>query len=332
MLGESQADAYRAAYNTARMNDNSIRREASRLTNLMVRKAAPRDKTYRLSEQKGSYLQVQPSGAKYCRYKYRFHEQGRLKEKLLALGTYPAISLKIAHAVYCALLLAFTANADEADDAVARAAMVDEVRFYATLARDSREKALNEDVMRSLGTVERHEFVPTSQRPFAYENRPLPIGHGQTISQPYIVALMTDLIEPGRDHVVLEIGTGSGYQAAILAKLVRHVYSIEIIEALTDEATARLERLGYNNVTTKLGDGYYGWEEHAPFDVIVVTAASSHVPPSLVQQLRPGGRMIIPVGGRFVTQQLLLLEKTDDDEVITRQIAAVRFVPLTRER
>ncbi len=235
------------------------------------------------------------------------------------------------NAIYCVLLLAFTANADETDDAVARAAMVDEVHFYATLARDSAEEALNEDVMRSLGTVERHEFVPARQKPFAYENRPLPIGHGQTISQPYIVALMTDLIEPSRDDVVLEIGTGSGYQAAILAKLVTHVYSIEIIEALADEAKARLARLGYDNVTTKLGDGYYGWEEHAPYDAIVVTAAASHVPPPLVQQLKTGGRMIIPVGGRFMTQQLLLLEKTDDDEVVTRQIAAVRFVPLTRE-
>ena len=236
------------------------------------------------------------------------------------------------NAIYCVLLLVFTANADEADDAVARAAMVDEVHFYATLARDSGEEALNEDVMRSLGTVERHEFVPARQKPFAYENRPLPIGHGQTISQPYIVALMTDLIEPSRDDIVLEIGTGSGYQAAILANIVKHVYSIEIIEALADEATVRLGRLGYNNVTTKLGDGYYGWEEYAPFDAIVVTAAGSHVPPSLIQQLRPGGRMIIPVGGRFMIQQLLLLEKTDDEEVITRQITAVRFVPLTRER
>ncbi len=186
--------------------------------------------------------------------------------------------------------------------------------------------------MASLGTVERHEFVPARQQPFAYENRPLPIGHGQTISQPYIVALMTDLIKLESDDVVLEIGTGSGYQAAILAKLVTHVYSIEIIEALADEATAHLSRLGYDNVTTKLGDGYHGLEEHAPFDAIVVTAASSHVPPPLIQQLRPGGRMIIPVGGRFATQQLLLLEKTNDDEVITRQIAAVRFVPLTRGR
>ena len=168
-----------------------------------------------------------------------------------------------------------------------------------------------------------------AQQPFAYENRPLPIGHGQTISQPYIVALMTDLIKLDSDDVVLEIGTGSGYQAAILATLVKHVYSIEIIETLADESAARLKRLGYDNVTTTLADGYYGWEAHAPFDAIIVTAAASHVPPPLVQQLAPGGRMIIPIGGRFMTQQLLLLEKTDDNEVITRQVAAVRFVPLT---
>jgi len=215
---------------------------------------------------------------------------------------------------------------------MARAAMVDEIHYYATVARDTGEERLNETVMQSLGEVERHEFVPARQQSFAYENRPLPIGHGQTISQPYIVALMTDLIEPDRDFVVLEVGTGSGYQAAILAKLVTHVYSIEIIEALADEAAARLARLGFNNVTTKLGDGYQGWEAHAPYDAIIVTAAASHVPPPLIQQLKVGGRMIIPVGGRFAVQQLLLLEKTDDQAIITRQIAAVRFVPLTRKR
>ncbi len=228
------------------------------------------------------------------------------------------------------LLLAFAAIADETDYAIARAGMVDEVQFYATLARDTGE-TFDDDVMRSLGTVRRHEFVPQDQTRYAYENRPLPIGHGQTISQPYIVALMTELIDPGQDDVVLEIGTGSGYQAAILGKLVKQVYTIEIIEALYDEATARLNRLGYDNVATRLGDGYYGWQEHAPYDAIVVTAAASHVPPPLVQQLKPGGYMIIPVGGRFVTQQLLLLQKTIDDEVITRQVAAVRFVPLTGE-
>ena len=235
-------------------------------------------------------------------------------------------------AAFCALLLAFTVNADEVDFSMARATMVNEVHYYATLARDTAEAALNEDVMQSLGSVERHKFVPARQQAFAYENRPLSIGHGQTISQPYVVALMTDLIEPGRDFVVLEIGTGSGYQAAILAKLVTHVYSIEIIEALADEASARLARLGYDNVTIKLDDGYHGWEEHAPFDAIVVTAATSHVPPALIEQLKPGGRMIIPVGGRFTVQQLLLIEKSPADEVITRQVAAVRFVPLTRGR
>ncbi len=239
--------------------------------------------------------------------------------------------MSVRGAICCAALLTFTVNADDADYAIARAAMVDEVRFFATLARDSGKEVLDEDVMQVLGTVERHEFVPAHQKPFAYENRPLPIGHGQTISQPYIVAIMTELVKPDRYATVLEIGTGSGYQAAILAKLVDHVYSIEIIEALADEASARLSRLDYDNVTTKLGDGYYGWEEHAPFDAIVVTAAASHVPPPLVRQLRPGGRMIIPVGGQFMTQQLLLLEKTEDDEIITRQIAPVLFVPLTGE-
>jgi protein-L-isoaspartate(D-aspartate) O-methyltransferase len=143
--------------------------------------------------------------------------------------------------------------------------------------------------------------------------------------------MMTELVEPRPDDLALEIGTGSGYQAAILAKLVDHLYSIEIIDALASEAQARLARLSYDNVTTKLGDGYYGWEEYAPFDVIIVTAAASHVPPPLIQQLKRGGRMVIPVGGRFTTQQLLLIEKTEDDEIITRQIAAVLFVPLTGE-
>lgn len=224
------------------------------------------------------------------------------------------------------VLLATAAIADETDYTIARAAMVDEVQFYATLSGDD---ALDIDVMRSLGTVKRHEFVPEVQKPYSYENRPLPIGHGQTISQPYIVALMTDLIAPEAGDIVLEIGTGSGYQAAILAELVGHVYTIEIIEALADESALRLKRLGYDNVTVKLADGYYGWEEHAPYDAIVVTAAASHVPPPLVQQLKPGGKLVIPVGGRFTTQQLLVLEKTPDNEVITRQVAAVRFVPLT---
>jgi len=231
--------------------------------------------------------------------------------------------------IFAFLLLALSAQADDADYASARAEMVAEVQYYATLARDAEDASFAEDVIHSLATVERHEFVPRGQRQHAYENRPLPIGHGQTISQPYIVALMTELAESEPNDVVLEIGTGSGYQAAILAQLVEHVYSIEIIDALASEAQARLARLGYNNVTTKLADGYYGWEEHAPFDTIIVTAAASHVPPPLIQQLQRGGRMVIPVGGRFTTQQLLLIEKTEDDEIVTRQVAPVRFVPLT---
>ena len=222
------------------------------------------------------------------------------------------------------LVLAMPAMAAE-DYAALRADLVDEVRTYASYAGDA---PFSDEVLAALGRVERHLFVPSEQARDAYENRPLPIGHGQTISQPYIVALMTDLLEPDENDVVLEVGTGSGYQAAVLAELVDHVYSIEIIEALAESARARLAHLGYDNVTTKLGDGYYGWEEHAPFDSIIVTAAASHVPPPLIEQLKPGGRMVIPVGGRFMTQLLLLLEKGDDGEIVTRQIGAVRFVPL----
>jgi protein-L-isoaspartate(D-aspartate) O-methyltransferase len=236
------------------------------------------------------------------------------------------------HALYIALLLAFSLNADAADYAKARAAMVEEVESFAKLVREDSDAPLSPKVMQAMGTVKRHEFVSDAHKPYAYANRPLPIGYGQTISQPYIVALMTDLIEPKRDFVVLEIGTGSGYQAAILAKLVKHVYTIEIIEGLTNEATDRLKRLDYKNVTTKLGDGYYGWEEHGPSDAIVLTAAATHVPPPLVQQLKPGGRMVIPVGGRFMTQQLLLIQKNKNNELITRQMGAVRFVPLTGGR
>jgi protein-L-isoaspartate(D-aspartate) O-methyltransferase len=193
------------------------------------------------------------------------------------------------------------------------------------------KEALDPRVMTAIGRVPRHEFVPAANRHRAYTNRPLPIGYGQTISQPYIVALMTDLIKPQADDAVLEIGTGSGYQAAILAELTGQVYSIEIIEALGNEAAGRLSQLGYDNVTLRIGDGYYGWEEHAPFDAIVVTAAASHVPPPLVAQLKPGGRMVIPVGSRFLTQQLVLVEKQPDGQLITRQIAPVIFVPLTGE-
>jgi len=230
---------------------------------------------------------------------------------------------------YLLLFLSMAASAEDANYTAARAAMVEELTFYAQLVDDPDEARIGNSVMASMSTVKRHELVPQQERRFAYENRPLPIGYGQTISQPYIVALMTELIEPKADDIVLEVGTGSGYQAAILAELVDHVYSIEIIEALATRSKSDLARLGYKNITARLGDGYYGWEEHGPFDAIVVTAAASHVPPPLIEQLKPGGQMVIPVGGRFMTQTLLLLEKTDKGQVITRQFGAVRFVPLT---
>ena len=189
--------------------------------------------------------------------------------------------------------------------------------------------ALDERVLDAMDRVPRHEFVPADLVDEAYRNRPLPIGHGQTISQPYIVAIMTDLLELEPGQKVLEIGTGSGYQAAILAALDTRVWSIEIIEALGQRASALLQRLGYENVETRIGDGYYGWDEQAPFDAIIVTAAASHIPPPLVKQLSIGGKMIIPVGSRFSTQELILITRVNQDEVVTRQVLPVRFVPLT---
>ena len=184
-------------------------------------------------------------------------------------------------------------------------------------------------VMQAMGKVARHAFVPEAYRDYSYENRPLPIGHGQTISQPYIVALMTDLLSVSPTDKALEVGTGSGYQAAILAELVDKVYSIEIIDELAEQAAAVLEQQGYKNVHTRTGDGYYGWPEQAPFDVIVVTAAAGHIPPPLIKQLKPGGRMVIPVGSRFMTQQLVLVLKDKKGKVTTRQMLPVIFVPLT---
>jgi protein-L-isoaspartate(D-aspartate) O-methyltransferase len=229
------------------------------------------------------------------------------------------------------MAVALAATGDEARFAAERAALVDKLEVYGRLEPPPGKRGFDERVLRALREVERQRFVPESLQSDAYANQPLPIGHGQTISQPWIVALMTDLVEPGPGDRVLEIGTGSGYQAAVLAGLVGEVYSIEIIEPLATQASERLARLGYDNVTTRLGDGYFGWEEQAPFDAIVVTAAASHVPPPLIAQLKPGGRMVIPVGGRFAVQYLLLVEKTAAGETVTQQIAPVRFVPLTGE-
>ena len=185
-------------------------------------------------------------------------------------------------------------------------------------------------VLQAMRTIPRHEFVPEDVRELAYQDQPLPIGFGQTISQPFIVALMTDLLDVGPNDKVLEIGTGSGYQAAILSPLVKEVYSVEIIPELGERATGALQRLGFANVQTKVADGYYGWPEAAPFDGIVVTAAASQIPPPLVDQLKSGGRMVIPVGGAYFSQQLMLVEKGVDGKITTRQLLPVQFVPFTR--
>lgn len=213
--------------------------------------------------------------------------------------------------------------------AVQRRRMVRTIRadVKATSARLG-DPALEARVLDAMGSVPRHEFVPSGLKHLAYANRPLPIGYGQTISQPYIVAVMTALLEVDNDDSVLEVGTGSGYQAAVLAELVHRVYSIEIIPELAQRTQKQLRRLGYDNIETRVGDGYYGWEEHAPFDAIIVTAAASHIPPPLLRQLKPTGRMVIPVGGPFLTQQLMLVHKTAEGRVKTRQVLPVAFVPL----
>ncbi|MDP6953091.1 MAG: protein-L-isoaspartate(D-aspartate) O-methyltransferase [Alphaproteobacteria bacterium] len=220
-----------------------------------------------------------------------------------------------------------------ADDgwAEARALMVRIIERHADSLAPSAE-LISPAVLAVMNTVPRHRFVPEAYQREAYADTPLPIGHGQTISQPFIVALMTELLGVGPEATVLEIGTGSGYQAAVLSPLVTEVCTLEIIAPLGETAAARLASLGYDNVRTRIGDGYFGWPECGPFDGITVTAAAGHVPPPLVQQLKPGGRMVIPVGDVYGPQYLTLVEKDTDGAVTTRQLLAVRFVPLTRAR
>jgi len=213
-----------------------------------------------------------------------------------------------------------------------REGMVAEIRADVIATRSYIGKgSLQPEILTVLGRVPRHEFVPAEVRSEAYENRPLPIGFGQTISQPYIVALMTDLLAPGPEDMILEVGTGSGYQAAVLAEIVGQVHTIEIIPELARQAEKRFVRLGVDNIQVRQGDGYFGWPDAGPFDGIIVTAAADHVPPPLVRQLKNGGRMVIPVGHRFSVQQLLLITKDNDGTLKTRQILPVRFVPLTGE-
>jgi protein-L-isoaspartate(D-aspartate) O-methyltransferase len=188
----------------------------------------------------------------------------------------------------------------------------------------------DKNTLKALEVVPRHLFVPEEYQDQAYDDGPLPIGYGQTISQPYIVAYMTELLKVGPDDVVLEIGTGSGYQAAILSRIVKKVYTVEIVEELGLAAKERLKALNYDNVEVKIGDGYYGWEEHAPYSGIIVTAASEYIPPPLIKQLKDKGRMIIPVGSPFSVQNLMLVEKSGD-KIRTKSLIPVRFVPLTRQ-
>jgi len=218
-----------------------------------------------------------------------------------------------------------TAHADEF--AAERDRMVRE-----DIARDGffgRDGVQDKAVLAAMRAVPRHKFVPARLQRQAYADGPLPIGHGQTISQPYIVAKMTELLRVKPEDTVLEIGTGSGYQAAVLAEIVKSVYTIEIVPELGSSAAELLNTLKYENVQTKVGDGYFGWEEHAPYDAIIVTAAASHIPPPLIEQLKPGGRMVIPVGPPLGLQQLYVLEKRKDGSVLQRSVMAVRFVPLT---
>jgi protein-L-isoaspartate(D-aspartate) O-methyltransferase len=223
------------------------------------------------------------------------------------------------------------ARAEDDDRIVVRLKMVEEIeRLHASVAAETGQAALGARVVEAMRSVPRHEFVPEEEKDAAYRNRPLPIGHGQTISQPFIVALMTDLLRLEPNDRVLEVGTGSGYQAAVLARLAAEVYSIEIVEPLGLEAAQTLARLGIGNVKTRIGDGYAGWPEHAPYDAIIVTAAPEHIPAQLVAQLRPGGRLVIPVGG--LDQDLRVIEKKPDGTTISTAIIPVRFVPLTRER
>ena len=182
--------------------------------------------------------------------------------------------------------------------------------------------------LRAMRTVPRHEFVPSRYRATAYGDHPLPIGYGQTISQPYIVAYMTEILRPEPGMKVLEVGTGSAYQAAVLAEIGCEVYTVEIFEALAGAARERLERLGYAGVTVRHADGHHGWIEAAPFDAIIVTAAAGYIPPTLIEQLKPSGRMIIPVGSVYGVQSLILVEKGTGDEVRTRSLLPVRFVPM----
>ncbi len=219
----------------------------------------------------------------------------------------------------------------QTDYETGRQELVEQLRYESRRAGEYGAPLLSERTLTVLGQVPRHEFVPADQQRYAYENRPLPIGAEQTISQPYIVALMTDLAQVTEEDVVLEIGTGSGYQAAVLAELAGHVYTIEIIESLGRRAASTLQNLGYSNVTARVGDGYAGWPERAPFDAILITAAPEEIPEPLIEQLAVGGRLVVPVGAQDEVQTLRVLTRKEDGTLLIENVIPVRFVPLTRD-
>jgi protein-L-isoaspartate(D-aspartate) O-methyltransferase len=211
--------------------------------------------------------------------------------------------------------------------------MLSDIEWEVKLTRNMIGKAaLSDRVMAAMKHVPRHKFIPDALREYAYQNGPVPIGFGQTISQPYIVALMSDLLNTKPSDIVLEIGTGSGYQAAILSELVRQVYSIEVIEDLATMARAHLHALGYDNVEVRAGDGNLGWPEHAPYDGIIVTAAAPHIPQALIDQLRTGARLVIPLGQPYSAQELMVVEKKSNGEIETQDVLSVAFVPLVEGR
>lgn len=252
-----------------------------------------------------------------------------MKKRLLAL-------------LRCALLLGawlliqnsfstLVGSAEDHDEDTFRVLREKMVREQISDPPDYRDPVNDNKVLKAMRTVPRHLFVRPKDTARAYRDHPIPIGYGQTISQPYIVALMTEMLEARPEHKVLEVGTGSGYQAAILSPLVQEVYTVEIVRPLGEAAAERLGRLNYENVRVKVADGFYGWKEHAPFDRIIVTCAATIVPPPLIRQLKPGGKMCIPVGGQYTVQYLTMVEKSESGEITMRKSIPVRFVPFTRE-
>jgi protein-L-isoaspartate(D-aspartate) O-methyltransferase len=227
-------------------------------------------------------------------------------------------------------LMPGAAGPDDREEERFRVLRENMVRYQIAQPPGFRDPVKDDRVLSAMRTVPRHLFVNSTDISRAHGDHPLPIGYGQTVSQPYIVALMTAMLKVGPGHRVLEVGTGSGYHAAVLSVMVDRVYSVEIVEPLGNQAADRLKRLGYENIQVKIGDGYFGWEEKAPFDRIIVTCAATLVPPPLLQQLKPGGKMCIPVGGQYTVQYLTMVEKSLEGTLTMKKTIPVRFVPLVQ--